>query len=414
VVVAHREPEPFPPDTERRVAQFTDLVATAIANAQAREDLRRVADEQAALRRVATLVARAAPPSAVFAAVAGEVGRLLSADMTSLSRYDADDAMTVMASWSATGDAVPLGLRYGVDDASVSKLVRDTGRPARMDAYGESGDAAATFGIRSQVAAPITVQGRLWGTMAVASTGAEAPPPGTEERLAGFAELVATAIANAESQAELRASRARIVATADETRRRIERDLHDGAQQRLVSLALQLRGAQASVPPGLGQLDAELEDVATGITDVLDDVREMARGIHPAILAEGGLRPALKTLARRSAVPVTVDVRPERRLPEPIEVGAYFVVSEALANAAKHADAQVVEVEVDAADDILRVSVRDDGVGGADFSRGSGLVGLKDRVEALGGRIAVESPPNAGTTVRVELPLSGEPESSSP
>jgi signal transduction histidine kinase len=249
--------------------------------------------------------------------------------------------------------------------------------------------------------------------IAVASTGDEPPPPGTETRLGGFAELVATAIANAESQAELRASRARIVATADETRRRIERDLHDGAQQRLVALGLQLRGAQADVPPELGELEAELEDIAAGITDVLDEVREMARGIHPAILARGGLGPALKTLARRSAVPVVLDVRTERRLPEAIEVGAYYVVSEALTNAAKHAHALSVAVDVEAVNGVLRVSVQDDGVGGADFARGSGLVGLKDRVEALGGRIAVESAPDTGTAVHVELPLSGQPESSS-
>jgi signal transduction histidine kinase len=248
--------------------------------------------------------------------------------------------------------------------------------------------------------------------IAVASTGDEPPPPGTETRLGGFAELVATAIANAESQAELRASRARIVATADETRRRIERDLHDGAQQRLVALGLQLRGAQADVPPELGELDGELEDIAAGITDVLDEVREMARGIHPAILARGGLGPALKTLARRSAVPVVLDVRTERRLPEAIEVGAYYVVSEALTNAAKHVHALSVAVYVEAVNGVLRVSVQDDGVGGADFARGSGLVGLKDRVEALGGRIAVESAPDTGTAVNVEFPLSGQPESS--
>jgi signal transduction histidine kinase len=242
--------------------------------------------------------------------------------------------------------------------------------------------------------------------MAVVSTGEEPPPPaGSEARLAQFTELVATAIANAEAQAELRASRARIVGTADETRRRIERDLHDGAQQRLVSLALQLRAAQATVPPELHELAAELEQVGGGLSTTLDELREFARGIHPAILAEGGLGPALKALARRSPVAVDLNVHMDDRLPERVEVGAYYVVSEALTNAAKHARASAVQVNVDAAHGILRVSVSDDGVGGADFTRGSGLVGLKDRVEALGGRISLESPPEAGTTIRVELPF---------
>ncbi|HVN61342.1 MAG TPA: sensor histidine kinase, partial [Gaiellaceae bacterium] len=223
-------------------------------------------------------------------------------------------------------------------------------------------------------------------------------------RLGRFTELLATAIANAEAQTKLAASRARIVASADETRRRFERDLHDGAQQRLVSLALRLRGAQAAVPPELDELAAELDDVVRGLNIALDELREFARGIHPAILAEGGLVPALKSLARRSALPVDLTIRVDERLSEPIEVAAYYVVSEALANAAKHAQASAVVVGVEVDDAVLRVSVRDDGVGGADFVPGSGLVGLRDRVEALGGRISLESPPGAGTSVEVELP----------
>jgi signal transduction histidine kinase len=202
-------------------------------------------------------------------------------------------------------------------------------------------------------------------------------------------------------------SRARIVAAADQARRRIERDLHDGAQQRLVSLALRLRAARAAVPPEIGELGTELDHAAAEATDALDELREIARGIHPAILAGGGLRPALKTLARRSPVRVDLDIRADERLPEQVEVSAYYVVAEALTNAAKHARASAVtvNVEADAAGAMLRVAVRDDGVGGADFSRGTGLVGLKDRVEALGGRIFLESPPGAGTSLRAELPL---------
>ncbi len=399
----------FPRDTESRIAEFTELAATAIANAEAREELRRVADEQAALRRVATLVARAAPPPVVFATVTEEVGRLLSADITALTRHDPDDAVTVVARWTATGDPLPSEVRNPMAESPLTRVLRETGGPVRIDPYPEpsaSSALAAQFGVRSAVAAPITVEGRMWGGISVVSTGDEPPPPGTEERLGGFAELVGTAIANAASQVELRASRARVVATADETRRRIERDLHDGAQQRLISVALQLRGAQAAVPP---ELHATLEEIVVQIEDALEELQEMARGIHPTILSRGGLAPALKTLARRSSVPVELDLRAEGRLPEPIEVGAYYVVSEALTNAAKHARAESVTVEVEALDGVLRVCVRDDGVGGADLTRGSGLVGLKDRAEALGGQIAVESSPNAGTAVRVELPLSGEP-----
>jgi PAS domain S-box-containing protein len=405
--------EQLPEGTEARLADFTELLATAIANAESREALQQLADEQAALRRVATLVASAAPPPVVFAAVAEEVGRLLPADRTFIGRYSADDTVTVVAGWNATGGTVGVGNRLPLGERSVSRFVRDTGRPARMDRYSDDDVGAAVtaaLGILSAVGAPITVQGRLWGTMMVASTGEEPPSPDTEARLAAFTELIATAIANAEGQAALTASRARIVATADHTRRRIERDLHDGAQQRLVSLALQLQAAQAAVPPELEELQAELDHVAAGLTDVQDELREFARGIHPAVLAEGGLGPALRTLARRSPVPVDLQVHVEGRLPEQVEVTAYYVVAEALTNVAKHAGASVVQVEVDTEDGLARLSIRDDGVGGADPARGSGLVGLKDRVEASGGTLRVQSHPDKGTSLLVELPIdTGQP-----
>jgi signal transduction histidine kinase len=224
-------------------------------------------------------------------------------------------------------------------------------------------------------------------------------------RLAGFTDLVATAIANAEAQAALTASRARIVATADTVRRRIERNLHDGAQQRLVSLVLELKGVQAAVPPGAGELAAQLDHMAAELGGVLDELLEIARGIHPAALAEGGLRPALKALVGRSAVPVELDVRAEQRLPEHIEVAAYYAVSEALTNAAKHAHASLVHVCVEVSDGGLYVTVSDNGIGGADPSTGSGLVGLHDRVDALGGTIVVTSPPGEGTSLALQLPI---------
>jgi signal transduction histidine kinase len=228
----------------------------------------------------------------------------------------------------------------------------------------------------------------------------------TAGRLAGFTELVGSALANAEAQAALTASRERIVAAADNARRRIERDLHDGAQQRLVSLALQLRSAvRASPPPKAGELVAQMDLVADELTGVLEELREIAHGLHPAALAEGGLRPALKMLARRSAVPVRLDVRIDGRLPEPIELAAYYVVAEALTNTAKHAAATVIDVQVETGGGVLHVRVHDDGRGRADLTRGSGLIGLTDRVEALGGRLSLHSPPEAGTTMHMALPL---------
>jgi GAF domain-containing protein len=410
VVVSTRE-DPLPADTEARLAGFTELVATAIANVQARVELRGFATEQAALRRVATLAARAAPAEEVFAAVTAEVGRVLSAGVTVLNRYDPDGTESVLGAWSSTGaPPIAVGTRVHIGGQNVSTLVFQTGRPARMDDYADStgavGDIARGVGVRASVGVPISVDGRLWGVVIVASPLEQPLPADTEERLAGFTELAATAIANAEAQAALTASRARIVAAADTTRRRIERDLHDGAQQRLVSLALQLRAAQAAMPAENSELAAQLDPVADGLTGVLDELREIARGIHPAALAEGGLRPALKTLARRSAVPVRLDVQAtNERFPEPIEIAAYYVVCEALTNAAKHASATLIDVRVATSGGVLHVAVRDDGHGGADLSRGTGLVGLTDRVEALGGRLWLHSPPGAGTTVAMELPL---------
>ncbi|MFZ0120223.1 MAG: GAF domain-containing sensor histidine kinase [Pseudonocardiaceae bacterium] len=402
--------ESLPTDTEQRMVDFTELVATAIANAQARVELRTIAEEQAALRRVATLVARAASPAAVFAAVAKEVGQVLAdADFTMVGRYDPDRAVEVVGGWSRAGDQLLVGRRGRLGGRNVSTLVFECNQPARVDHFADDASALTAavgeLGMRSAVGAPISVEGRLWGVMIVASTHEDALPAGTEHRLADFTELVATTIANAEAHAQLTASRARIVATADETRRRIERDLHDGAQQRLVSLALQLRATQVAVPPELDELAGELDRVAAGMTSALDELREIARGIHPAILAEGGLAAALKTLARRSSVPVELDVRTKGRLPGRVEVTAYYVVSEALTNTAKHANASAVHVSVDPIDGIVRLSVRDDGIGGADPTRGSGLVGLKDRVEATGGTLIVQSRPGEGTRLLVELPV---------
>ena len=383
-------------------------LAVSLDNAQLYAGYRRIAEEQAALRRVATLVARTAPPPEVFAAVAGEVSRLLAADFAILVRYDPPDTLEVVGTWPSTGAPAPtpVGGRLPLGGSNVSTLVWQTGRPARIDyddaISGAIGQVAARRGIRSSVGVPVSVEGRLWGTIVVASSGGKFLPADTESRLTGFTELVSTGIANAEAQAEVAASRARIVAAADQARRRIERDLHDGTQQRLVSLTLKLRAAQATVPPGLG---GQLDEAVAEAAGALAELTEIARGIHPAILAERGLAPALKTLARRSPIPVDLQVRAGERLPEPVEVSAYYVVAEALTNAAKHSGASAVSVEVEVAGEVLRVAVRDDGAGGAALARGTGLAGLKDRVDALGGRIFLDSRPGAGTSLQAEFPL---------
>jgi signal transduction histidine kinase len=403
---------PLPPDAEPRLGSFTELVATAIANAESRAGLGRLAEEQAALRRVATLVARGTLPEEVFATVLDEVGRLFRVDMASICRYESDGTLSFVAAWGRAHEHFPVGSRRMLGGENLGTIILETGRSARIDNYadiasGPIGVAARDAGINSSLAAPIAVEGRLWGLIAASSNLKQLLPADTEARLASFTELVATAIANAESRAELKASRARIVAAADETRRRIERDLHDGVQQRLVSLQLQMRAAQAAVPPQLGELESDLSRLADGLASVFDELREISRGIHPAILSEGGLGPALRSLRRRSAVPVELHLHAERRLPARVEVAAYYVVSEALTNAAKHAHASVVKVELDAHDAILQLAIRDDGIGGADPSRGSGLVGLSDRIEALGGTLEVTSPTGSGTTLLIELPAEG-------
>jgi signal transduction histidine kinase len=318
--------------------------------------------------------------------------------------------MTTLVAWSRTADfAPPVGSRRSLGGNNVSTLVFETGLPVRIDSYvdasGPVGVDARADGVGSGVGAPIIVEGRLWGVMAAYSTPDLVLTANTEARLTSFTELVATAIANVESRAELVASRGRIAAAADETRRRIERDLHDGTQQRLDSLGLELRTAQATVPPQLGELEEALSRVATGLTSVFEELREISHGIHPAILSDGGLDPALRALRRRSAVAVELDLHTDRRLPEPVEVATYYVVSEALTNAAKHAQASVVNVELDTRDAVLRLAIGDDGIGGADASLGSGLLGLRDRVEALGGTLQLTSPAGNGTTLLVEVPL---------
>ncbi len=290
--------------------------------------------------------------------------------------------------------------------------MRQTARSARVESYegarGVIAELARAAGVRVAVGAPIIVDGRLWGVVSAGWSWEQSPPADAEQRMAQFSQLLDTAIANADSRAELIASRARLVAASDEARRRFERDLHDGVQQRLVSLALELHGAEAIAPRENEGLSAQLADVRAGLAGALDDLRELSRGIHPAILSEGGLVPALRALARRSAVPVELNLSVDQRLADHVEVGAYYVVSEALTNAAKHAQATTAEVTARVEDGKLQLTIDDDGVGGADPAGGSGLTGLADRVAALGGTIAIASPPGRGTSLRVELPVVGQ------
>jgi signal transduction histidine kinase len=384
----------------------------ADADAESRSALARLAKEQAALKRVAILVARGTSSEQVFAAVTEEVGRLLSADMTNMCRYEPDNTMTFVATWAKDDEGFRPGGRWPLGGQNPATLVFETGRSVRMDNYaaasGPLSVAAQDTGIRSAVASPIIVEGRLWGMMGAGSSIEQTLPQDSEARLASFTELVAMAIANAESRAELEASRARIITATDEARLRIERDLHDGIQQQLVSLLLELRSAEAAVPSELEECRSHHARVARGLESVLTELREISRGIHPAILTEAGLGPALKTLARRSALPVELELHYQRRLPEHVEAAAYYVVSEALANAAKHAHASVVKIDVVEQDATLKLAIRDDGVGGADPSQGTGLVGLADRIEALGGRLEIISPARSGTSLSIELPVEGQ------
>jgi signal transduction histidine kinase len=404
-----RMPETGPGEVGSLERSFNSMAGSLETS---RDELRRVAEEQAALRRVATLVARGVSPPEVFGAVAAETGRVLGTEATTVARFEPDGTAVVVGAWVKPGISdlgLLLGSRWPEVEDSVAERVRRTWEPARVLSYdGVGGFASAwarEYGIRSSVGSPIIVEGQMWGVITALSRANTPHPEGTEERLLAFTELAAMAVANTESRAQLAASRARVVAAADETRRRIERDLHDGTQQRLISIALELRAAEAQVPREQRSLVEQWSRTAQGLTDAVEELREISRGLHPVILEKGGLRLALRALARRAGVPVELDVKVSGRLPERVEVAAYYVVSEALTNAAKHARASVVGVDVAVAGDVLRLLVQDDGVGGADPSRGSGLIGLSDRVEAVGGKIEISSPPGGGTSLLVTIPL---------
>jgi signal transduction histidine kinase len=387
-----------------RAAREREAIGSALE--ASRDELVALAEEQAALRRVATLVAGGAKPEEVFAAVTEEVGQLLLVDYAGMARYEPDGMATAVAARGTSH--FPVGSSLILGGKNTATLVFETGRPVRIDGYadasGPMGHSARERGVHSSVAAPIIVEGRLWGTIGAGSAGEQPLPPDTEARLADFTELVATAIANAESRAALAASRARIVAAADESRRRIERDLHDGAQQRLVHAVIVLKLALRA----LSNADANAEElVAEALRHAEQanaELRELAHGILPAALTRGGLRAGVEALVSRVSLPVRVDV-PVVRLPAGVEATAYFVISEALTNVVKHAHAAGAGVTARVENGQLRVEVRDDGIGGARGGDSTGLGGLEDRVSAQDGRLVLESPPGEGTRVCALLPV---------
>jgi signal transduction histidine kinase len=423
--VGGKRAEPLATATETRLRDFAEFAAVAVANGDSRNRLRRLADSEASLRRVATLAAEGATPPQLLSAVAHEAARILDGSTVAIVEYDADDSFRVVA---AHNDPVfVVGSSWPVVESGLAAVVRDTKAPVRMDDVAEGtgtvADAGRAGGLASVIGAPIVVDGNVWGMILVGLrdrrdalphfTGwytsrmlsSSASGDEVESRLVSFTELVGTAISRAQAQSELIASRARIVQAGDEAMRRIERDLHDGAQQRLVALALHLQQLRADVPADDEATRRRLEQVGHELKSVIEEVQELSRGVHPAQLTVGGLRPSLRALARRSPIPVEVSVDVPERPPASVETAVYYVVSEALANAIKHSGATAVSVDVVGDSRSVRATVTDDGVGGAERGAGSGLTGLSDRVHALAGSFGVASPRGGGTTIAVELPV---------
>jgi signal transduction histidine kinase len=397
----------LPEEIEDRLAEITELVATAISSSASREELARLVDEQSALRRVATLVARAVPEDELFSAVIEEVGRLFGADLAGMIRYEPDLSVTPVASWAAVGEHPPWPDPWPTGEVDPAALIAKTRHAVRIEWTGVAGTVATmlrSVDIEASVAVPVLVDGHLWGALALHTDRSEALPLDTASHLEHFTELLVTAISNIEARAELAASRARIVEAADEERRRVVRDLHDGAQQRLVHTIVTLKLAQQALADGrAAEVRADLAEALDHSQQATTELRELAHGILPAILAHGGLPAAVDELAARMPVPVEarVDVG---RLPATIERTAYFVVAEALTNIAKHARARHATIRIFVEGATLCLHVRDDGVGGA-RADGGGLLGLGDRLAAIGGRLWVESPAGQGTLIAGEIPV---------
>jgi signal transduction histidine kinase len=405
-----RMPETGPAEIGALAHSFDTMASSLEA---ARSDLLDIVTEQTSLHQVASLVARGATPDEVFGVVCSSVRGVLRADLVLLLRFDPGTVATVLA---RDGDAsgIDPGSRWsmsGVDLPAVFLSESGDVRPVRITAAQATTDLARAVrkeGMTAATVAPIVVEGDLWGAVVAGWTDPTGGPTDPGAQTASFTELVATAIANVETRAELVASRARVVAAADDARRRIERDLHDGIQQRLIAIGLELRLAQSLIPADASAFAADLDRISDRLSETVEELQEVARGIHPAILNQGGLVPAIRSIGRRSAVPTTIRAPAIEWLPAQVEVTAYYVVAEAVTNAMKHAEASGIDVVVDLTDGTLGLSVRDDGIGGADAAGGSGLVGLRDRVEAAGGRINVRSDVGAGTCIDVAIPVNQE------
>ncbi len=383
-------------------------------DAESVEQLEALLAEQSALRRVATLVAADPDPARLFECVCQELGGVLGVESTDIVRFGHDGTATVVGGWAASGSpSFPVGATIPIGGETAAGKIYRSGEGERVDDYGAVDDEAAArlreFGIGSAAGAPVKVAGRLWGALMAVDAQPCAFRVGTEQRIAEFAELVTAALANADAREQLAASRARIVQAGYEERRRLERDLHDGAQQEFVSAALSVRLAHANWSRAPDEARRYLDRASDQLQTGLRDLRRLAAGIHPSVLTDHGLGAALRALADRSAVPVELGSLPAERLPAAVEATGYFVVAEALTNASKHGRCLHAEIGVRLEDDAAIVEVRDDGVGGADPSGGTGLRGLADRVSAVGGELDVTSPPGGGTAIIARIPLSGSP-----
>jgi signal transduction histidine kinase len=393
------------------VAALTSLILAAVTAERTASERAQQAltDEQAALRRIATLVAGEATSARVFEQVTVEAAKTLGASAASLARFEDNDMVTFVGGWSDTGWlAFPVGSCVPIEETGVLAKIGETGRPERVDDYEnlpqEIAERLSSFDYKSATAAPIRVGGKLWGGLVAVTRRSEPLPSASEHRLADFAELVAQALANADAYRKLAASRIRIVEAGDTERRRLERNLHDGAQQRLVALALKLRLIKGSLGRSPEAAETLLAEADSELEQALEELRELARGIHPAVLTDRGLEAAILALAERAPVPVELTRVPKDRLPESVEAAIYYLVAEAITNVAKYAQATRASVAVERSNGFATVVVRDDGIGGAEPVPGSGLAGLADRVEALGGRLRIESPAGRGTQLTAEIP----------
>jgi signal transduction histidine kinase len=387
------------------MVERTHSLTTRLAEAQTRADLELLVEEERALRRMATRVAAGTSPSEIIEHVATEVSRLLGGRPAAVIKFEAGSRPRALA--ARGGPTAAIEKRALAASEAVIAQIGRTGRPARIDDFtlvgGPVGDIGSAAGLCGAVGAPISAASKAWGMVLALSCDGPLPAD-TEDRVEAFADLVATAIANDETRAQLAAARARAVAAEDESRRRIQRDVHDGAQQALILTVISLEQAKATLADSGHPATEILGDALAHAERAIRDLREVVSGIMPDAVRHGGLQAGVRSLEEQICLPVIVDVPPDR-LPAHVETTAYFVVAEALTNAVKHAHATSVRVGAAVRDGALEIQVRDDGIGGADPTRGTGLTGLNGRVASLGGTITVTSAPGAGTTIAVRLPI---------